>query len=146
MGYADLIVHRLIGMKLCTTLMNGDPFFLGGNFVRAPHGLLLRTIIPASSSSGKIRFANSLSSAVYLGNEPWTAPTGSAFGSRSIECSMRSVALISLMVAANQSFHVYSMRRVRSIRSGVSAFWPIVMPLSSNHALIISDGASDRGL
>ncbi len=66
-----------------------DPFFLGGNFVRAPQALLLLTIISASSMAGKIVLANSRSCAVYLGSVPLT---GFAFGSRSMKSSIMSVA------------------------------------------------------
>lgn len=93
----------LTGMKLCTNRFNGESFFSGGKLVLAPHGLLQRTIIPASSISGKFLLANSRSSAVYLGNVPFT---GLAFGTRSIECSIKSVAWISLILVAKQSFQV----------------------------------------
>ena len=132
-GQADLIVYKFTSIKLYTTRISCDPFFLGGNFVRAPYGLLLRTMMPASSSSGKIRFTNSRSSLVYFGKVPLT---GLALGSRSIECSIRSVVLISRILLAKQSFYVNTRRFTQSILSVESTIIPMLMPLSQNHSSI----------
>lgn len=70
---------------------------------------------------------------------------GLALGSRSIECSIRSVAWMSCTFVAKQSFQVYSSRRVFSTRSGVSASGPMVIPLDATHVLISSGDASDKG-
>ena len=128
------------------------PIYLsGGNFVQASPGLLLRTTIPASTSLGKMRFAKSRSSITYFGRVHLTEL---ALGSRSIECSTRSVVLMSRTILAEQSFHVYARRFAWSILSVESATIPILMPLSLRHsstslALCLIDGhkpASNRSI
>ena len=91
-------------------------------------------MIPASSNSEKIQFANSLSCEVYCGNLPLH---GFVSEVRLIECSIRSVGWISHTVAAKQSFQVYSSCLALDLCFTVSTFDPMEMPDSLNQLSII---------
>ena len=116
-GYAELILYRLTGINLCMTRSRGDPFIL------AAEGLLLLPMLTASSNSGNVLLAKSLSAAVYLGRNP---------------------AMGILYSCGKTVIHVYSSRRVCSTRSGVSAPGPIVIPLDATYVLITPGDTSDK--
>lgn len=100
-GYEHPIDHLLIGMKLCTMRRSPGVFF-GTNFVCAPYCDAILYRIPAPSMSGKAFTANYLSAYVY---RFIFAFTGFASGIRSIECSITSVASMSLTDRAKQSLY-----------------------------------------
>lgn len=66
------MVYLFIGIKFCITLRSSDPFFFGGNLVRASQGLLRLPIISVSSIAEKIVFAKLRSFVEYLSDFSFT--------------------------------------------------------------------------
>lgn len=135
------MIYLLMSIKLWTTLKSPLSFFLKGNFILAPHGLLFLMMILASSMTRNISLAKSRSLVIYLRAFFFI---GFASLVRSIECLNKSVAWRFFTDSAKQFFHVYTSFSAFLTRSGVSALGPIIIPLDAHKSWITWSGAELR--
>ena len=131
-GYEDLTVNLLIGLKLYIILNSFNPGFFSRNSISAPYSLIPLTIIPTTSILGNVLFVKARYPSKYFRILRFTR---TLFGIKSIVYLIRSEEPSSLSLVINISLYVYINRRTRTYYSNVSTTGLIVIYNFINYLL-----------